>query len=278
MFVYDYFWDRSNASDLDLMLHNAGFSASTPNYSYGYDTRDYYLIEYVVSGKGTYTVDNHTYYLSKNDGFVVLPGSTIKIQANMKDPWTLYWVGFSGKKAKYFLDEAKINNKNLIFHLPEDNVLDTYIENIYNKMRIQNSPEATLLGYLYQILGVITQLNCINTNTIVPLNQFQKVVAYINMNIRTPLKVTDIAQWLDINASQLYRIFKQKTGLSPQQYIAKAKIEKACELIEKTDLSSIQISNYLGFEYPSHFYKVFKKCMGIRPSEYDKLNLKSDKS
>ena len=102
-------------------------------------------------------------------------------------------------------------------------------------------------------------------------NHFYACVQYIKNNIRLPIQVQDIADDQNLSTSQVYRIFKNNCGLSPHQYIDKAKIEKACEFIRDTNLSYQEISFLVGYEYISHFFKVFKKVTGCTPSTYKKL-------
>ena len=48
-------------------------------------------------------------------------------------------------------------------------------------------------------------------------------------------------------------------------------MEKACEFLEKTDLSIRDIAEWLGYEYQSHFTKQFKVHRKMSPSAYRKL-------
>lgn len=55
MLVYDqYIYPEKPDTDEDIIVFHSGFCSTTPNYSYGRDTRDYYLIHYVTRGRGTY--------------------------------------------------------------------------------------------------------------------------------------------------------------------------------------------------------------------------------
>lgn len=53
MLVYDqYIYPEKPDTDEDIIVFHSGFCSTTPNYSYGRDTRDYYLIHYVTRGRG----------------------------------------------------------------------------------------------------------------------------------------------------------------------------------------------------------------------------------
>ena len=62
--------------------------------------------------------------------------------------------------------------------------------------------------------------------------------------------------------------FKKETGKSPQEYIQEKVIELAKERISGTADTVSQIAYSLGFQYPQHFCRLFKKRVGYTPSEY----------
>ena len=266
---YDYFMSPDNLNpDSETVIHNVGFSACPPNYTYSWDTRDYYLLHYIISGKGIYTAGNKNYELGKNNGFLITPNSTIMHLSDIKDPWTLYWVGFNGKFIEKYLKEAGLDEDHLIFRYEKDDFIQICIENIYNNIRKANLSNVTLAGHLYLLLGNLIEQTKATNEDIISLNHFEKAARYIKINIRNKISIEKLAEEHNVDPSQMYRSFKRHCGLSPKQYLEKQKIDKACDLIKKTDLSFSEISEFLGYEYDTHFYKIFKKHMEMRPSEY----------
>ena len=80
------------------------------------------------------------------------------------------------------------------------------------------------------------------------------------------------SSYLRQDTSQGYRIFKKHTGQTPQHYITGLRMQKACELLEKTDLPVKDVAHWLNFEYQSHFTKQFKALTGLSPTAYRKLH------
>lgn len=76
------------------------------------------------------------------------------------------------------------------------------------------------------------------------------------------------ADKLCLSSNYFGDMFKKETGKSPQEYIQEKVIELAKERISGTTDTVSQIAYSLGFQYPQHFCRLFKKRVGYTPSEY----------
>lgn len=270
MIVYDqYVYPEKPVTGDDLVVFHSGFCSTVPNYSYGRDTRDYYLIHYCTSGKGVYDTGEKRYHLSKNDGFLILPNQSIVHTADAKDPWKLCWIAFFGEKAEEYLGQAGLGPHNLLFHYDEDDFLESCIKNIYHESRRgKNIP--VILGHCYLLLGKLIDQYSVRERTEVPspFTHYEDARNYILRNLHTRISVEELSSYLRLDTSQVYRIFKKHTGQSPQHYITGLRMQKACELLEKTDLPVKDVAHWLNFEYQSHFTKQFKALTGLSPTVY----------
>lgn len=271
MLVYDqYIYPEKPDIDDDIVVFHSGFCSTSPNYSYGKDTRDYYLIHFVTRGKGTYRVGQRIFHLSANDGFLITPGTTIVHTADKKEPWDLCWVAFFGRRAAALLGKAGLDEEHLIFHYDKDDFLETCIKNIYNESRTGKNI-ASITGYFYLFAGRLIELHEEKEKKepdIVSFSRFDDAVIYIRRNIRSRITIENLANYIRLDTSQVYRIFKKNTGMSPQCFITRMRMEKACEMLEKTDLPVKEIAEWMDYEYQSHFTKQFRKETGLSPSEY----------
>lgn len=76
------------------------------------------------------------------------------------------------------------------------------------------------------------------------------------------------ADKLCLSSNYFGDMFKKETGKTPQEYIQEKVIELAKERISGTADTVSQIAYSLGFQYPQHFCRLFKKRVGYTPSEY----------
>ena len=271
MLVYDqYIYPEKPDIDDDIVVFHSGFCSTSPNYSYGKDTRDYYLIHFVTRGKGTYRVGQRIFHLSANDGFLITPGTTIVHTADKKEPWDLCWVAFFGRRAAALLEKAGLDEEHLIFHYDKDDFLENCIKNIYNESRTGKNI-ASITGYFYLFAGRLIELHEEKEKKepdIVSFSRFDDAVIYIRRNIRSRITIENLANYMRLDTSQVYRIFKKNTGMSPHCFITRMRMDKACEMLEKTDLPVKEIAEWMDYEYQSHFTKQFRKETGLSPSEY----------
>ena len=94
-----------------------------------------------------------------------------------------------------------------------------------------------------------------------------KSVSIIKENFENPaFDVTTLASELCMGRSKLYMQFKQITGLTPNEFILKVKLDEAMSLLNNCpELNISEISIRLGFSSPRYFSKSFKAFFGVAP-------------
>ena len=80
------------------------------------------------------------------------------------------------------------------------------------------------------------------------------------------------AENLNLSANYFGDMVKKETGKSAQEYIQMKLINVAKEKVFDTSRSLSEIVYELGFKYPQHFTRMFKKKVGVSPSEFRNLN------
>lgn len=87
-------------------------------------------------------------------------------------------------------------------------------------------------------------------------------------NYNKNLTVGMIANLLNMSKRSLSYYCEDYFNDSPARLFSKYRIEKASELLEKTDLSVKEVSSTIGFDNQFHFTRIFKRFNDISPSEY----------
>ena len=90
--------ENKNFSDLNPII--LGYEYCKSKHTYGPSIRKYFLIHYVVSGKGSFSTKKRKYEVSAGSCFVIEPDEVSTYSADEKDPWHYIWVGFDGNLAQ----------------------------------------------------------------------------------------------------------------------------------------------------------------------------------
>ena len=69
-----------------------------------------------------------------------------------------------------------------------------------------------------------------------------------------------------LTPSHFCRVFKKATGITPHQYVMKARLDRAQEMLGSSELSIATIADQLGFTSQSHFTRAFRQYTGQTPS------------
>lgn len=98
-------------------------------------------------------------------------------------------------------------------------------------------------------------------------------LSYIEKNLSdTELSNKNLAETLGISEVYFRRLFTEKLGLTPKQYILELRIKKAKMLLRDTPLSVTEIAEQCGFSSLYHFCRAFKSRTNLTPSEYSSQN------
>jgi two-component system response regulator YesN len=96
----------------------------------------------------------------------------------------------------------------------------------------------------------------------------EKVSSYVLENVDNEISLTTAAETLFINKTYISGNFKQKTGVSFVEYLTIIKMERAKKLIRDGDIRIYEISELLGYKDIEYFSRLFKKYIGLSPTEY----------
>lgn len=106
------------------------------------------------------------------------------------------------------------------------------------------------------------------TTSILKNERMEKVIAYLNKHYTEPIGLNEIASYIAMNPAAFCRYFKENTGKTLKEYILEMRISYACKLLTGSRMNVSQICVTCGFDTPAHFYRVFKRLIGMTPTLY----------
>lgn len=97
-----------------------------------------------------------------------------------------------------------------------------------------------------------------------------KVCKYIDENIGNEIRLSDVAEMVNMSESAFSHFFKKRTNMSFINYVNNQRIAKACNLLASTTLNASEICWECGFNNKSNFIRTFTRKKNMTPIEYRK--------
>ena len=96
----------------------------------------------------------------------------------------------------------------------------------------------------------------------------KSAIAYVVNNYDSIGSLTEVADYVNINTEYFCRLLKAETGVTFNSYLTNYRIQKAVELLSKTELKVYEVAERVGYSNLSYFSRVFKKVTGVNPFFY----------
>lgn len=185
----------------------------------------------------------------------------------------------------WFFVESKECNVPELVELSEELVRLFFRKQNERGLKIENSDyiEQLILGKIRNAISVSELKNTV-ADSISDLmeeleeekkNQKKKPVRdalqFIADHYKEGISLETVAQEINLNPVYLSNIFKKETGENFVDYLHKYRIEAAKERLRREDTPIINIAMELGYSDAKYFSKIFKKYVGIKPTDYRKI-------
>lgn len=258
-----------------LCVHNCGREACAPGHRYGPAMRGYHLIHLVASGCGTFDSGRSVYELRAGQGFLIFPDDITVYTADERNPWDYVWVGFRGEGADKLVASAGLSAENPVFDLGKYAGAALEIAyHIYDDVSILQMSSAATLGGLLRLTAYIAQSRFDASpqhSASAGQDSFQRAMWAMNAHYQHPdFHIEDVASFVGLSRSQLFRIFKARSGRSPQEVLSELRLSHAKRLLSGTDLSLTETALSSGFSSAARLGEVFRDALGLTPTAYRK--------
>jgi AraC family transcriptional regulator len=109
-----------------------------------------------------------------------------------------------------------------------------------------------------------------------PYTEIDEVIAYIHQHIYEPLLLSQLARHIGYSPYHFTRIFKARIGLSPLYYVSSLRLQKAKDLLLRTNLNVRDIGLEIGQQSLGTFTTRFTERVGLTPSDFRNSTLQAD--
>jgi AraC-like DNA-binding protein len=239
--------------------------------------RDNILI-YCMRGKGWYTIGSNHYIVGPNQ-FVIIPATSeyLRYGADEDDPWTIYWVHFSGKNMSSFNASFGIGLADGPRQIPLNEKGLEIWDNMYQSLVMGYSTENLCNANfcLYHFLATFLYPDKhLHEKKQVDENYITQSILHMRSELHGKLTVEEMAARHKLSASYFSTQFRKATGMPPIDYFIHLKIQKACQLLYKDNIKVKEVAESVGYEDPYYFSRLFKKYMNVSPEQYKAMREK----
>lgn len=288
-----YFLDlKSNKERMILDLKAMGFRnvVLLGHYSYKeakkklemHKHKDMIEICFLETGSQLYQVGSNNYFLKGGDILITPPNIVHGTSKSPEEKGSLFWMILKVPKSAAFRilnltpKESRILINRLLhlnnLHFRGSSTMKKTLIKIFSSYNERHDPlkKIEIANHILNfLLSVIDCGEKINNKVISADIVF--CCTYIKENIFQKIYITKLAEIINLSESRFKHKFKEETGMPPNEYIIKQKIEKAKELMPEAGTTVTNLAYDLGFSSSSYFSTVFKKHLGISPTEYKSL-------
>jgi len=258
----------------NLYITDIGFF---PNAKYHYIERaegcKQNILIYCTRGEG-YVITNGNKTRVCRNNLLIIPKNLPHIYASSEEnPWDIYWMHFKGET-----DIHLIQNNSAITLVDVPLSALPVLTHLFDEIFDALSGGSAISNILYACYSFSYFLA---TVLFMPYNKHEvkdKKTIYVENsielmknNIDKMLTLNDLTSCNNLSKTQLTDIFKERTGYSPIDYFIRLKIQKACHNLDFTDMTISEVAEKIGYHDQYYFSRLFKKIMGISPSDYRKV-------
>lgn len=223
---------------------------------------EFYEIEYIVSGEGTYTVDGTAYPISPGSLFFMTPINTHSVDARYATVYNLMFSGDMGNPAIL----AKLAFQSPVI-LRADPSADRFFTALMDELASHCGDREYAGILLDPLLSKLTRSAEAGPQrkTLSPINQAE---LYILNHLKADLTLAAVAARFGFSPSYFSRLFAAETGKSFKAYVSELRLDFAKKLLIQTSMTVSHICEECGFRDYPNFIRRFTQYAGMTPSAY----------
>ena len=250
------------------------------SHDYHWDNRvrknSYVLLQYTISGKGSFQTPDHTYPQQAGDLFLVqVPGDSQYSLPDDSECWDVLYLEFSSEclPLLYHIHQSC----GPAFHLETSSTLPEQMKQLYadaisNQLASVFDNSKAAYAFLLDLADYALEHPALSSPRVTLAKN------YLDSNYyNTDLNLDEVADAIGLSKYHLCREFNHLYGISPGKYLANLRLQKSCALLLQNRQHTIaEIASMVGFSNDNYFCKVFRKAFGTTPTQYRLQNQNYD--
>lgn len=249
-----------------LSIVDFGEEMCRPGHTYGPAMRAYYLFHYVASGKGELSAGGQRWPVGEGEAFLIYPGEITTYRADMQHPWHYAWVGFSGEQAEDMIYQMGFSRTRRVARASFSGEAWQALHQMRQDAARLRLGHLAALGSLYRFFALMAPAPN-EGDTPHHARHYEKAIWYMQGAYARNVSVQEIADFVGLSRSQLFRVFEKNCGQSPKAVLQGMRLHQALMLLEQSSLPVEQVALSVGFRNGGQFSAAFRGKYGISPQQ-----------
>ena len=221
----------------------------------------------VESGEGWVRSPNGKRSVSAGEMVLLPAGASHAYGAKDGDPWTIWWLHAAGSLATAIA--RRVGERNVV-PSRRDEILAQF------STLLQLMEHCCSLDAMHYPAGIgaalcglmLDRSQGYSGHSPDVASRMEKVLDRIAREPEKEFSTLELARMAGLSISRFNELFRRRTGTSPRQYLIRVRMNRACWLLDNTDLPVLEISASVGYADSLYFTRLFRQNFGVPPSEY----------
>lgn len=244
---------------------------------------DYHFI--VLHSKPPKAIINGNIYSFRKGSLISLePGASITVLVNEKNN-TCRYIAISVKKnymnkiglKSFGIETLKFDK----FENKYSNYLLDAINSFEHEILVYGNDPSLMLESLEIQLAILLIRNSLSDNIFIDKSNelyddyIKESIVYMHKYYSGNITIEDICREIYLSSSHFKRVFKSRTGKTPYRFLTEIRIEKAKEMLKGKERAIYEVARLCGFVNQGNMSTIFKRNIGISPSEFRKIYMQN---
>lgn len=268
--------DKSDMQNIYLKVLYAKKFSTSNNINSRIHFHPFTEFYFILDGKGKFSIEDRVIDTSKDDFFIINSNVGHSIYSSKEENLVYISFGVDSIFVKNLLNDNNIEEDKYIYKNIEENQ-EYFIKSFdiineefnSNDIFAQSMANAKASEFVISLLRKFKD-EIIITNDIKINKQIDYIKNFIDNNYSEDINLESLSKMAYMNKFHLIAEFKQSYRVTPIDYLILKRIEVTKNLLISTNHSMEEISSIVGFNSQSYFNQVFRKKVGLTPSQFRK--------
>ena len=251
---------------IQLHIIKCGKRTNAINHSFGPKSRNHTWLIFVKQGEGVLKTEGQTIPFHKHCVFCTFPKH--EFEYTFYGESDIIWICFD-EALSILPNHLGLHPHTPIKYIENFSEVESAFDAIYSLSTSSlQSDQYRILSHFYALFAILTEKS--RAIRIPDTSYIDYAIRYFENNYMNEVYISDLAKTLGIESSYFSKLFKNKIGITPIEYLTKIRVEKAMQLLKFPPYSIKNIAASVGFSDPLYFSKKFKQYTGLNPTEFSK--------